>query len=220
MSAPAPAKLQPQHRDSRENILAAAGEIFSERGYEAATIKQITDRAGVNVASVNYYFRDKLGLYTEVLRQGLHNAKLALGPECACLSPEERLTRYIHSFMQSVLAVGKPSWCGRMMMRELAQPTPALPQIVEEIMRPNFQLLRQLVSDVAGVPLEDETHRLLTHSVLAQCGHWKTARPIFPYLWPELSLDEETVQRITRHIAAFSIAGIQAAAAAAKEVAE
>jgi hypothetical protein len=62
------------------------------------------------------------------------------------------------------------------MIRELAQPTPALPQIVEEIMRPNFQLLRQLVADVAGVSLEDETLRLLTHSVLAQCGHWKTAR--------------------------------------------
>jgi AcrR family transcriptional regulator len=198
-------------RDCRETLLGVAGEIFAERGYEAATIKEITDRAGVNVASVNYYFRDKLSLYIEVLRQGLHNWRLALPPECAALSPEERLTRYIQSFMQTLLAVGPASWCGRLMIRELAQPTPALPQIVEEIIRPNFLLLRQLVADVARVSLEDETLRLLTHSVLAQCGHWKTSRAIFPYLWPDLRFDEATVRRITLHIAAFSIAGIRAA---------
>ena len=206
-------KTNPPHRDSRETILGVAGEIFSEKGYEATTIKEITDRAGVNVASVNYYFRDKLGLYTEVLRKGLHNGRLALPPESAGWPPEERLTRYIESFMHSLLAVGRPSWCGRMMIRELAKPTPALPQIVEEIIRPNYELMRQLVADVARAPLDDETLRLLTHSVLAQCGHWKTSRPIFPFLWPDLNFDEETVQRIARRMAAFAIAGIRAAAA-------
>jgi AcrR family transcriptional regulator len=189
-----------------------AGEIFAELGYEAATIKEITDRAGVNVASVNYYFRDKLGLYTEVLRRCLHNGRLALSAECAGLSPEERLTLYIHGYMKSLAAVGRPGWSWNLMIRELAQPTPALPQIVEEIIRPNFLLLRQLVADVAGRPLGEGTLRLLTHSVLAQCVHWKTSRPIFPYLWPELRLDEAEVERIARHIAFFSIAGIRAAA--------
>jgi TetR/AcrR family transcriptional regulator, regulator of cefoperazone and chloramphenicol sensitivity len=212
VTAPIP-KTPPPHRDSRETILGVAGEIFSEKGYEAATIKEITDRAGVNVASVNYYFRDKLGLYTEVLRMGLHNGRLALPPDSAGWPPEERLTRYIEDFMHSLLAVGRPSWCGRMMIRELAKPTPALPQIVEEIIRPNFEIMSQLVAGVAGAPLDDETLRLLTHSVVAQCCHWKTSRPIFPYLWPDLEFDEKTMQRIARQIAAFAIAGIRAAAA-------
>jgi len=193
-------------------LISVAGEIFAERGYEAATIKRITDRAGVNVASVNYYFRDKLGLYTEVLRVCLHNGRLALPPDSAGLSPEERLTRYIHSFMTSLVAAGRPSWCGRLMILELAQPTPALPHVIEEIIRPNFLLLRQLVSDVAGAPLEDETLGLLTHSIHAQCVHWKVSRSIFPYLWPDLRFDEAQVRRIAGHVAAFSIAGIRAMA--------
>lgn len=209
----APPKTHPTHRDSRETILSVAGEIFSERGYEAATIKEITDRAGVNVASVNYYFRDKLGLYTEVLRMGLHDGRLSLPPESLGLPPEERLARYIESFLRSMLAVGRPSWCGRLMMRELAQPTPALPQIVEDIIRPNFFLMRQLVADVAGLPLDHETLRLLTYSVIAQCCYWKIAKPILPLLWPELNFDEESARRIAGHIAAFSIAGIRAAVA-------
>ena len=196
-------------RDSRELIISVAGEIFAEHGYEAATIKEITDRAGVNVASVNYYFRDKLGLYTEVLRQSLHNGALSLPPASPGVSPEDRLTQYIHIFMNLLVAAGRPSWCGRLMLRELFQPTPALPQVVEEIIRPNFILLRQIVSEVAGVPLDDLTTRLLAHSIHAQCVHWKIARSAFPYLWPELVLDEAQVRRIASHIAAFSIAGIR-----------
>ena len=188
-----------------------AGEIFAERGYEAATIKEITDRAEVNVASVNYYFRDKLGLYTEVLRQSLHRASLALPADAHLLAPEERFTLYIRGFMNSLVAVGRPSWTGRLMVRELSQPTPALPQVMEEIIRPNYLLLRQLVADVATGPLDDETLNLLTHSVHAQCVHWKTCGPIFPYLWPELRFSEDQVRRIADHIAAFSILGIKAA---------
>jgi AcrR family transcriptional regulator len=199
-------------RDSRETLLSAAGEIFAESGYEAATVKQITDRAGVNVASISYYFGDKLGLYTEVLRQCLHNGRLALPPDSAGLSPEERLTRYIHSFMKSLAAVGRPGWCGRLMIRELSQPTPALPQVVEEIIRPNFLLLRQLIADVARVPLDEESLNLLTHGVHAQCAHWKTSRAVLPYLWPDLCFGEAEVARIANHIASFSIAGIRAAA--------
>jgi AcrR family transcriptional regulator len=199
-------------RDSREVLLSAAGEIFAETGYESATVKEITERAGVNVAAVSYYFGDKLGLYTEVLRQCLHNGRLALPPDCAVLAPEERLTRYVLSFMLSMVAAGKPGWCGRLMIRELAQPTPALPQVIEEIIRPNFLLLRQLVVDVAARSLDGDQIDLLTHLVHAQCAHWKIARSVFPYLWPELKLDEPEVRRIAAQIASFSIAGIRAAA--------
>jgi AcrR family transcriptional regulator len=190
-----------------------AGEIFAERGYESATVKEITERAGVNVAAVSYYFGDKLGLYTEVLRQYLHNGRLALPLECDRLSPEERLTRYILSFMMSLVAVGKPGWCGRLMIRELAQPTPALPQVIEEIIRPNFLFLRQLVVAVARRPLGEDELSVLTHLVHSQCAHWKLARSVFPFLWPDLNLDEAEVRHIAARIAAFSIAGIRAAAA-------
>jgi AcrR family transcriptional regulator len=206
-------------RDAREALLTVAGETFAERGYESATVKEITERAGVNVAAVSYYFGDKLGLYTQVLRQCLHNGRLALPPEWDRLSPEERLSRYILSFMMSLLAVGKPGWCGRLMILELAQPTPALPQMVEEIIRPNFILLRQLVADIAGRPLNGMTVDILAHQVHAQCVHWKVARSIFPYLWPELVLDEPEARRIAAQIASFSIAGIRATAALTLEAA-
>jgi len=210
VSSAIPTKSHSLGRDCRETLLEVAGEIFAEQGYEAATIKEITDRAGANVASVNYHFRDKLGLYMEVLRRCMHNGRLSVPPESEGLTPEERLTRYILSFVTALLAVGRPSWWGRLALRELSQPTPAFPKLIEEIIRPNFLLLRQLVAAVARKPVDDETLDMLTHGVHAQCVHWKTARVAFPFLWPNLNFDEARVRRIAADIATFSIAGIRA----------
>jgi AcrR family transcriptional regulator len=44
--------------EPRERLLSAAGREFAERGYEAATVRDICLAAGVNLAAVNYYFGD------------------------------------------------------------------------------------------------------------------------------------------------------------------
>ncbi|MFJ4844537.1 MULTISPECIES: TetR family transcriptional regulator [unclassified Streptomyces] len=59
---------------SRELLLRAAGELFSERGFDRTTIRDIGERAGVDPAMIARYFNNKSGLYTEVLRAELGDA--------------------------------------------------------------------------------------------------------------------------------------------------
>src|SRR5664280_2814298 len=60
---------------TREKLLDVAGKIFADHGYHAATIREISVAAGANVAAVNYHFGDKMGLYTEVVRQSARIAE-------------------------------------------------------------------------------------------------------------------------------------------------
>ena len=60
-------KDSPQSREVCERLLHAAGEVFAERGFRAATVRQITERAGVNLAAINYHFHDKGELYARAL---------------------------------------------------------------------------------------------------------------------------------------------------------
>jgi AcrR family transcriptional regulator len=55
---------------SREALLDAAGELFLERGYDRATIRDIGHRAGVDPALIARYFGSKEGLYLASLERG------------------------------------------------------------------------------------------------------------------------------------------------------
>jgi AcrR family transcriptional regulator len=52
--------------DARERILVAAELLFAKRGVDKTSTRDITAEAGVNVASVNYYFRSKEALAEEI----------------------------------------------------------------------------------------------------------------------------------------------------------
>lgn len=57
--------------DTRVRILDAAELLFTEHGFDATTLRQITAAAGVNLAAVNYHFGSKEALIREVFRRRL-----------------------------------------------------------------------------------------------------------------------------------------------------
>ena len=52
--------------DTRLRLIEAALEVFSERGYAAATTRDLASRAGVNLAAIPYHFGGKEALYLAV----------------------------------------------------------------------------------------------------------------------------------------------------------
>jgi len=54
---------------TKEQILNATLELIAEKGFPNLTIREIADRAGANVAAVNYHFGSKEGLLGAVLQQ-------------------------------------------------------------------------------------------------------------------------------------------------------
>ena len=123
----------------------AAGEVFAESGFRNATVREICRRAGANVAAVNYHFGDKETLYIEVLRHA-HNKALDKYPPlldvAADAPPEEKLRAFVKSFLLRVFDKGPDSWHGKIMSREMIEPTAALDSLVQERMRPMADLLR------------------------------------------------------------------------------
>src|ERR1700745_2336690 len=97
--------------NTRDKILSTAGEVFAEQGFEGATIRAITERAGVNVAAVNYHFRDKAELYTRGVvdacscRAGGRDGR-AEAPD----SPEARLRSLIYHFLEYLLDPDRAAW--------------------------------------------------------------------------------------------------------------
>lgn len=55
--------------DTRRRILAAAEQLFAEKGLDKTTMRELTMLAGVNIAAANYHFRSKEALAEAVFEQ-------------------------------------------------------------------------------------------------------------------------------------------------------
>jgi len=60
---------RPGGTDTRQALLDAAAEVFTEQGYERATVRAIASRAGVDPAMVNHWFGGKDGLFAKSILQ-------------------------------------------------------------------------------------------------------------------------------------------------------
>jgi AcrR family transcriptional regulator len=199
---------------TRARLLEAAGEVFAEHGYQAATVREICSRAEANVAAVNYHFRDKMGLYVAVLQNSIEARALEEVRQAAEIpSPEEALRQRVHLILRLIYGKGeRGAWHVRIMAHEMAQPTEALDLVVERVIGPNYAAMRQIVARLLGTHPDDDTTRLCAHSVIGQVVHYAHARPVIARLWPDLRLTKERMEQIAAHIAEFSLHAIQAMA--------
>lgn len=200
-----------EHNETAQKLLMAAGEVFAAHGYEAATIRQITDRAHANLAAVNYYYGDKLNLYREVLSWVFQRRFENLRRHCGSGGAEERLRRYIEAMsMQD----GVDDWPWQRMLTIRALANEAISPVRNEIIkmvRPIHELLREIVSDVVHASLCDSELEMATHNVQNMCLRWRNRAKLIEGLSPQLkSIDD---QKIVEAIFQMAIGGLQRNAA-------
>lgn len=198
--------------DTRERLLETAGDVFSEHGYQAATVREIVTRAGANIAAVNYHFGDKEGLYTAVME---HFAKDALrkhpphGGLTADAAPEEQLLAFVRSFLLRIFDQGHQAVHGRMMAREMIEPTAALNRVVEQFIRPLYSRLCALVKAIAGPGVKAPQVERSAKSIIGQILFYKHCSPVIARLEGRRP-DARDLDALAEHIVSFSVAGIRA----------
>jgi AcrR family transcriptional regulator len=194
---------------TRERLLDAAGEVFAERGFDGATIRDITRKAGANVAAVNYYFRDKNELYAATL-QHAHTAACNLPYEReTALSAEERVYIFVENLLRRFLDPLRPRWHGQLMAREMAQPTPVFDQVIAEVFRPKCEWLQRALAELCGGRFEGAQLDYITTSIVGQCTFYRQNRHIIQQLFPGLFAPDDLIERLARHITDFSLAAIR-----------
>jgi AcrR family transcriptional regulator len=198
---------------TRQRILEAAGEVFAEQGFRGATVRDICKRADSNVAAVNYQFGDMERLYLEVLRFA-HTAAFEKYPPDLGLkpgaTPRQRLHAFVRTFLLRVLDEGRPAWHGKLMVREIADPTGALESIVRDGIQPHFAMLRGIVTDLLGPKRSADAARVrfCAWSVVGQCLFYFIGRPVILQLNPAQQFAGDALDRIAEHITDFSLAAM------------
>jgi AcrR family transcriptional regulator len=196
--------------ETRRRLLEAAVEVFAEEGFRNATLQEIARRANANIAATSYHFRNKEGLYAAVFDYAERHATAESVPENGdgTASPEERLREHVTSFLARLLDPDRPAHFARLLARELVDPTPALDRLVRLRMRSNHERLSEILRELLGEDASDETVRLCTLSVIAQCTLYRNSAPILSRLYPELVPTKE-IATLADHVTRFSLAAVR-----------
>ena len=201
--------------ETRERLLRTAERLFADRGFRRITVRDISRAARANVAAVNYHFGSKLGLYREVLKRAAEgmNATTETAKQAGAACPaDERLRRFIQVFLRRVMSPDASASCThRLINREMSDPTPALDALVDRGLRPRIEYLRGVIAELMGVPPDDPRVMRCVASVQSQAITY-LPNALAARLMDRSAITAEEIDEIARHIAEFSLAGIQAIA--------
>jgi AcrR family transcriptional regulator len=203
---------QALHDPARQRLLSGALEIFAEKGFREATVREICAKAEVNAASVNYYFRSKESLYVEVLEFAYREASERYPDDQArdaSLPVEERLFYFVQNFLQRLLDDTHLGHHGKLFAREIADPTKALDKVLETSAKPRCELIHNIIGVVLGTDITDMDRHRIALSIVGQCLMFRHSRSLIDLICPEIIADKDEIDRTARLITDFSMAGLR-----------
>ena len=195
--------------ETRQRLLEAAGEIFAEKGFQAATVRDICGRAGANLAAVNYHFGDKERLYVEVICHAHRTGEDQPPPEWPPNMPAaEKLREFIVEMLRHLLDDRQPAWHAQLMVREMFTPTSACAALVQADIRPRTELLGRIVDELVPPDTPAADRHLIAFSVIGQCLFFHSQNRFAALLVGEDEYRTYDIARLADHIARFSLAAV------------
>jgi TetR/AcrR family transcriptional regulator, regulator of cefoperazone and chloramphenicol sensitivity len=204
---------------TRGKLLAAASEIFAEKGFREATIAEISLKAGANIAAVNYHFGSKEALYSEAWRHAFAQSMEAHPPDggvAADAPPQERLRGQVAALLHRISDPNNREF--RIIQREFSSPTGLLSEVMRAEIRPLQQRTEKLVRELLGPQVTEQEVQFCEVGIISQCVNPVVVRsrrhPGEENQDGPLQIHD--MEAYARHVVSFSLAGITAVRAAAE----
>jgi AcrR family transcriptional regulator len=201
------------NKDTKTALLESAERLFLAHGFDNVSIRQITRASGSNVASVNYHFSDKTGLYREVLSSLLDSItgeKLALleklGKQRPSANLEEILNAYIRSFFDAQLCSPNSDRLMQAIYREMGPDAVAGDLVATRLIVPINQAFKELILKV--VPdLGEKRASFCVSSITGQVLHFIRSRDILRSIHSPQQ-NRTFIEDVIEHITQFSLRGL------------
>lgn len=195
---------------TKSRILEAAGPVFAERGFERATVRDICQAAGVNIASIKYYFGDKQALYlaTVMLAREMRAERYPFPQQNVDAAATEKLYEFVSALLRRLMALQSAPWPVQLLTRELMSPTEACRTLVYDYFEPMFESLLRIVDQLTPVTLQPDQRLKAGFSIIGQCLHYRYGSEVVSLMVPDNQRHEFGIEQLAHHITQFTLAGL------------
>ena len=203
--------------DTKEVILDAAEQLFSEQGFASTSLRAITATAGVNLAAVNYHFGSKNDLAKAVLArrlQPLNRERLRRldGLEGRGAPPAEEI---VAAFVAPALNLNRGEGAGEGLKRLLGRIYAEQPDFLEDLLKEQFgDVVRRfsaaLKRTLPHLPPADMFWRM--HFMVGAMAHTLCTSSNLLHAFSGGLCDPTDIDRVTGQLVAFVSGGLRAPA--------
>lgn len=136
-----------EYGEKHLQIMEVAEELFAEKGFTGTSVRDIADKAGVNLAMISYYFGSKEKLLEAIFEYRGDSTKLILEniEGKAEISSIEKMNLLIDHYLQKL---EKQQCFHRLMVREQSvKSSEVITQMILKLKRQNLEVVKRLVSE-------------------------------------------------------------------------
>jgi len=177
--------------EKQVEILLVAEKLFSDKGFDGASIRDIAKEAGVNVAMISYYFGSKEKLLDALILYRTSSLRLQMeSMMMENLSPLERMDRMTEMYMERINANRKVY---QIVHFELSTKKRLInTKAFTDVKKKNLESLTHIIraGQEQGIFREDINIPLIPPTILGTFFHFQMNRPFFEDVL-ELDTDEK-----------------------------
>lgn len=143
----ASSKFVMTYNDKQLQIISAAERLFSDKGFDGTSVRDIAEAAGINVAMISYYFGSKEKLMQAIFEQRTEHvtAKVEGLLHDDTLTPFEKMEKVIDDYADRV--VEKHKFYRLMICEQLIEKNSVISDLLTDLKKKNADLISKLITD-------------------------------------------------------------------------
>lgn len=113
----------PQYGERDQALLTAACDVFCEKGYHGASVRDLADAAGYSIAGLYHYFKGKQEILVSIMQRVMDDLQVSLEQALASANePPEKLAALIRSLVVFQAVRSRECFVGNTELRSLEPP--------------------------------------------------------------------------------------------------
>jgi AcrR family transcriptional regulator len=196
--------------DARSRLITSALRLFAEKGFEAATTREICEAAGANISAIRYYFGDKAGLYSAVFTEPMGEKKCYINIATYLDLPlAEALGRFFAEFLEPLKKGEQIRLVMKLHFREMIEPTGGRQQEIDAEIRPQHDALVAILKEHLGLPRTDADVHRLAFSIIGMAVYFYVGQEVVSAISPQVLNTSKAIDVLAERLAGYAVSMIE-----------
>ena len=204
--------------EARTHLLHTALRLFAAGGYANTSTREIAAAAGVNIASISYYFGDKAALYRAAFIEPLGSCSDRAVFDPTTVTLEQALRMMLSEIIEPMKQGDLVQLCMRMHFREMLEPTGLWEEEIDNGIRPAQLALVQVLCKHLELKEQDDDVQRLAFSIVGLAIHLFVGRDVVQTLQPQLLATTAAIDIYTERLMGYALAMVASEKARRKKL--